>query len=485
MWRFFKIVLTGVSAAFVLLVAVLLINTVRYTPPAQASVVKQLPIAPLEMAAVKLSQAVAFQTVSSRVDSESFDDFLSWLPTAFPGVHRVMSRRLLNERTPLYVWTGSDSSLKSVLFGAHYDVVPVQQETLGQWTHQPFTGAITKDYVWGRGALDNKGSLVALLEAAERLVASGFAPKRTLYFSLGHDEELGGENGAGAVAALLEQEGVELAWVLDEGSFVLDGIIKGLERPVASINVAEKGFMSLKLVVSAAGGHSSMPPKETAVGTLAVAIDRLQKAPVPGGLTGVSEDFFDQLGRHFGFGRRVLFANRWLFSPLLETFLSSAATTNAVIRTTTAPTMLTGSPAHNVLPTQATATINFRLHPRDTVESVVAYVRRTVADERVEVRMPTSDLNEASSVSSHSADGYTAIAHGVHAVYGDVITVPGLTIAATDSRHYSQIAQDAYRFSPFVINDSDLSRFHGIDERLSLNNLQSGITFYMALMRGQ
>ena len=258
-----------------------------------------------EAAAGTLARAVQFRTVSDDLSRPDFPAFLAFLDETFPRVTAATEKVVLEANTPLYKWQGSDDSLPPVLLAAHYDVVPIPPGSLERWDYDPFAGEIADGYVWGRGTLDNKGALIALLTAAETLVGQGFAPKRTIYFSFGGDEEIGG-TGAKAVAAYLNGQGVKLAWALDEGSFVLDGIIPGLDQPVASINLSEKGYMTARLVATGAGGHSSMPPRVTAVGELAGALDRLQKAPVPGGLTDVSATFFDTLGRYFPFGQRIV-----------------------------------------------------------------------------------------------------------------------------------------------------------------------------------
>ncbi|MGH1359325.1 MAG: M20 family peptidase [Burkholderiaceae bacterium] len=479
--RIFQFCLAAVAA----LLLVLIVNTLRYSPTESVGSAPLPTRETVGSAAEKLAQSIRFQTVRAVDNPQPFERFIGWLEAAYPVVHQTLIRQNEGQLSLLYRWQGSDESLKPILLAAHYDVVPVRPETLDRWTHPPYKGVVADGFVWGRGTLDNKGAVIAICEAVERLVGAGFQPQRTVYLSFGHDEETGGERGAQATTELLKSQGVEPAWSLDEGSFVLDGIIAGLERPVASINVAEKGVLNLRLTVNSAGGHSSMPPRETAVGVLAAAIDRLQNAPVPGGLTGVTKTFFDSLARHFDFGRRMLFANQWLFGPLLSSVLSAEKTTNAVLRTTTAPTMLTGSTAPNVLPTQASAMVNFRLHPRDSIDQVIAFVRDTVADPRVELSQPTTYDSEASGESSHRAPGYRAIEASALASFGRVITVPGMTIAGTDSRYYTRIAQDAYRFNPFLIDRSDLARFHGIDERLSLENLARGITFYKTLLAGQ
>ena len=179
-----------------------------------------------------------------------------------------MERVLLGDYTILYRWPGSDATLPPILLTAHYDVVPVLPGTEDLWTHQPFAGDIADGIVWGRGTLDDKSAVVAQLEAATLLLKAGFKPARTVYFSFGHDEEVGGTRGAAEVAAYLAEQKVRLAWSLDEGSFVLDGLLPGVKPLMAAVNVAEKGSVTLQVVAKGAGGHSSLPPPQTAVGVL-------------------------------------------------------------------------------------------------------------------------------------------------------------------------------------------------------------------------
>ena len=468
----------------VLLAAVLLINTFRYTPPPIPEDVSADISVDVDSAAALLSRAVTYKTMSTQPDLGDFDGFVDFLVEAYPQVHNAMSREVLDHKTPLYTWQGSDPSARPILLAAHYDVVPIAFDSLNDWVHPPFSGAIDDGFVWGRGTLDNKGALIAILSVAEQMIEEGFQPKRTIYFSFGGDEEVGGE-GAASVAAHLSEQGVQLDWALDEGSFVLQDIIPGLDVPVASINLSEKGYVTLSLKAKGAGGHSSMPPRETAVGQLAKAVARVQDNPMPGGLDGVSESFFDALGRHFSFGQRVVFANRWLFEPLLERILSGSPSTDAMLRTTTAPTMLSGSPKENVLATEARAAINFRIHPRDTVDGVIEHVRGVVADPEIEIDVIGGLQSEASPVASVDTSGYRDIEAAIRGAFGPIASVPGLTIAATDARHYAKAADHAYRINPFRITGDDLNRFHGLNERLSLENLERGMVFYRLLLERQ
>lgn len=485
MGKFFKRLLAALAVVLAALIVIIAFNTIRYVPEEIEAVEPVNLDVDLARATDVLSQAIQYRTVSTDTSHPDFGRFLTFLETTYPAVHAATERVMIAGQTPLYKWAGSDTSRKPILFAAHYDVVPALQDSLDQWEQPPFSGAVADGFVWGRGTLDNKGALIAMMEAAEKLAAQGFRPTRTIYFSFGHDEEVGG-GGARAVAKYLKQQNVQLEWALDEGSFVLERrFIKGLDKPVASINLAEKGYLTLELVAKGQGGHSSLPPQVTAVGRLAKAISRLQDSPVPGGLSGLSEQFFDALGRHFDLGRRIVFANRWLFDPLLERMLSADPSTNAMLRTTTAPTMLSASTKENVLATQAVGTVNFRLHPRDTIEDIVEYVRKTIDDDEIEVRIGGAIQSAASPVSSADVDGFNQIKTTIQSVFGELAIVPGLTIAATDARYYALAADHTYRINPFKVTRDDIKRFHGISERLSLENLEKGIRFYALILSRQ
>tara|TARA_B100002003_G_scaffold81050_1_gene75714 strand:+ start:4641 stop:6104 length:1464 start_codon:yes stop_codon:yes gene_type:complete len=436
-----------------------------------------------EVIATHLSQAIQFRTISHEQKASSasteFTAFIDWLAKTYPLLHQQFSLQRLNDYTLLYKWQGKQSD-RAVLLSAHYDVVPVTGES--DWTYPPFDGMIAEDYIWGRGALDDKSAAIALMEAATLLLSSGFQPEQDIYIALTHDEEIGSQNGARAVAEQLRSNAVNVAWSLDEGSFVLDGMIPGITTPVASINVAEKGYLTLELVAHGQGGHSSMPPQETAVSILAAAIVKLKENPVPGGLEGLSKEMYLNLGKHMDFGKRILFANTWLFKPVIESVMGSLPSGNAMLRTTTAPTMLSGSVKANVLPTIATAKVNFRLHPRDSVASLTEWVRTVIDDDRIDIN--AIQPAEASAISSSTEQGFIQIAQQARRVHGDVIVVPGLTIAATDSRYYGQIT-NAYRFNPMVIDNQDLAGFHGINERISIDNMTKAVSFYIGLMRSQ
>jgi carboxypeptidase PM20D1 len=432
-----------------------------------------------------LSEAIRLQTVSHQTgtmsDPAPFADFIAWVERTYPEVGEKLEREVVNDYSLLFTWPGADPTRKPILLTGHYDVVPVIPGTEELWEQPPFSGAIADGFVWGRGALDDKGAVITMLEATTHLLGMGFVPQRTIYLALGHDEEIGGQLGAGGITKLLQERGVQLEWSLDEGSFVIAGMLPGVDHPIASINVAEKGYVTLELVASGTGGHSSIPPRQTAVGTLAAAIVAVEASPLPGGSNAAMDAMMDALVPHVPFAVRIVLANRWLFGGLLDYGLGRVPSMNAMIRTTTAATMLEGSIKENVLPIEAVGAVNFRLHPRDTPEFVEDHIRRVIDDERVEVRR-RGTASRASAVSSSESDGFRLIAEATARVYGKVIVVPGMTVGGTDSRHYGQIADDAYRFNPMVVTADDIAGFHGTNERISIENLVNATRTYAEIM---
>lgn len=483
-----KRIVLGLLAALLLLAVVLAVNTWR-----QGS--RQLVVRPLavlevdkQAAAQSLAAAVQARTVSGLADPAASDAAFAalhaLLAQRYPLVHQKLQRELVGGLTIVYSWAGSDASLRPIALMAHQDVVPIAPGTDAQWKHPPWGGAIADGYVWGRGTWDNKGNLIAQLEALERLLAAGVQPKRTVYFIYGHDEEVGGRQGAVRVAALLEQRGIKLEMVLDEGLVVTEGILPGIAAPAALVGVAEKGSVTLKLISEAPPGHSSMPPGpgRSAIGRLAQALAKLDAKPLPGGVVGAARSMFEAIAPEMSGFQRVALSNLWLFGPVVEPMLAKGASTNALMRTTTAMTILSAGNKENVLPGRAEAVVNFRLLPGDTAQSVAAFVRATIGDEQVKVE-PLGEPFEPSRVSSSAAPMYRHIEQAVREVYPGSVVAPGLMLAATDGRHFERVADNVYRFTPVRAKPEDLQRFHGTDERLSVDNLAEMIRFYHRLLQ--
>ncbi len=468
----------------VLLVATLLVNTVRFTS-VQVAVEPLAPLAVEEAAlAERLAGAVRIRTVfqdGQPPDAQSFRDLHVYLQQNFPQAHAALRKEIVSEHSVLYTWQGRNPALKPIVLLAHLDVVPADEEAAGGWTHPPFAGQIADGFIWGRGTLDDKASALGMLEAIERMVGENVQPQRTVLLAFGHDEEVGG-TGAQAMAALLRERGVVPEFVLDEGFFVTDGILPGVAAPVALVGVAEKGFVTLELRVDGEAGHSSVPPSNTAIGVLSAAVTKVEVNPLPGGIVGVVGQMFDAVGPHMPFAQRLVFANRWLFTPLIERQLAASPTSNALIRTTTAVTMIDGGVEENVLPSSARAVFNFRILPGDTSEGVIEHVRATIDDPRVQIARYGDTVSEPSAVSSTDAAGYRWIEQTIRQVFPDALVAPGQVVGATDARHYAALSTNVYRFLPQRLRSADVERIHGVNERIAVADYAYGVRFYHQLI---
>ncbi len=434
--------------------------------------------------AERLATALRLKTVSHQdpkdFDPQPFLDLHAHLARWFPRVHAQLAHEVVADYSLLFTWPGSDPALQPMLLTSHLDVVPVADDALADWTHPPFAGVIEGGFVWGRGSLDDKQGVMATLEAVEQLLADGFAPQRTVYLAFGHDEEIGGGGGAKRITELLASRGVRFWFSLDEGMAITSGIA-GLARPAALIGVAEKGFLTLDLTAKAAGGHSSVPPPSGAIGRIARAVVRLEENPLPPRMGAVAGLMFDALAPELPPLRRFALTQRWLFGPLIERMLAGEPATNAMMRTTTAVTIVGGGVKANVLPRTATVTVNFRLIPGDTAEAVTAMVREIVDDPEIEIAVRTAE--EASPISRSDSEAYQALAATLAETAPDAVVAPALVLGGTDSSHYGKISDDAYRFAPMRLGPSDLARVHGVDERLSVENYGEMIRFYAALVK--
>ncbi len=485
MFKRITLAVLGVVAA---VAAVALINTLRYVRRPAAGVTPADVAVDAEAAARRLAAAVRFETVShqdrGRIDRDAFIALHGYLEEAFPRVHASLSKEVVGELSLLYTWPGREPAAKPVLLMAHLDVVPVLAGTAGDWTHPPYAGVVSGGRVWGRGTLDNKSGVTAILEAVDLLLAEDFVPRQTVYLAFGHDEEIGGHQGAARIAELLASRGVELACVVDEGGFLTRGVLPGFDATIAVVGIAEKGYVSLELTAEAAGGHSSKPPRNTAVGVLARAIARLEADPFEARLDGATEAMFDHVGPTLPFARRMVFANLWLFRPLVRRILSGVPATDAMIRTTTAATMFSGSEKENVLPIRANAVVNFRILPGDTVDSVTERVIQVVDDPRVKVA-PLAKPSDPSPVSSLASPFYQRLERSIREVSpeDDLIVAPYLVIAQTDSRHFAPLSDAVYRFLGARVTAGELNGFHGTDESIAVTEYARAIKVFYRFLR--
>lgn len=479
-----KTILKVIGLLVLILLSILLLKTFLVKS-------RQIEVAPVQKIPLddraltgRFTEALRIRTIShddpAKLDAAEFSRFHDFLRERFPLVHTHLTLEKVNGYSLLFRWEGSDMSLAPLLMMAHMDVVPVGS---GAWKHPPFGGVVAESYIWGRGTLDDKSSLISLLEAIEYLLAHDFTPKQTVYLAFGHDEEAGGR-GAAAMAAQLEARGIKPDMVLDEGGAILNAMIPGVVVPTAMIGTSEKGYVTLELSLQESGGHSSAPPKHTAIGILGEAIRRLEANPMPAKLEGSAAHMLDYLGPELPFVSRFFVANRWFFQPLITFGFTTMPVTNATVRTTTAATMIQGGIKENVLPSLVTATINFRIRPGETMDDVVQHVRRTVKNDRIKITKRPHGINP-SPVSSVESPQFNVIQRTIRQIYPNVIVIPGIVIGATDARHFTKLSKNVFRFAPFTVTMDDFQGVHGTNERIRADVYPDMVRFYIQFLRNR
>lgn len=474
-----------IANVFVLIIVFAVYRTGTHFTDTQYRVVDSLPLATLDEQGVvsRFSTAIQFQTIShddrSKFDPEPFIALHNHMETSFPLVHSQAEKTVINDYSLIYHLPGSDSTLKPVLFMGHMDVVPVDENTIDQWQEDPFGGAVEEGVIWGRGTIDDKVSVFALMESMELFLKTGETPKRSIYFAFGHDEEIGGGEGAQSIAKHFESLGLRFEYVLDEGGLVTNGMLQGVNAPVAMVGVAEKGFLNLRLVVEDEGGHSSQPPNHTAVGVVSKAVVALENNQFPADMRFLQMTF-DAIGYYTEYMTRLPMSNLWLLSPVVENMLLSAPSTAASLRTTTAATMMEGSSKSNILPTQANAVVNFRLLPGTSINDVVAHAHNTIDDPRVKIEPFMG--SEASPISSIDTFGYRMISRNIRRLDSDILVAPYLVQGGTDSKYFYGLSDNVYRFMFIRLNPESFKRFHGVNEQIPVSDYLEAIQFYYAML---
>ncbi len=437
-----------------------------------------------EKAIRHFSEALTYKTISyqdrTAFDYPEFERFIDFLENTYPAVHQQLEVEKVNDYALIYKWSGSESGKKPIGLTSHYDVVPVLEGTEVNWEQDPFSGTVTDGEIWGRGTLDDKIGVIGILEAAEHLLEEGYTPKRDLYFMFGFDEEIGGDEGAAAIVDLLEKRGVTFDFVLDEGGAIVENMVPGVEQPVGVVGVSEKGSATAELTISGSGGHSSQPKNHTNIGRVASAIAKLENTQFKADLRGPGETLFEFAAPEMSFGMRYVFANKFIFEPIIESILLKQPATAALIRTTIAPTVFRAGEQYNALPEQATAVINLRVMPGESLEDVKKFIEETIDDDEISVSVTGS---EATSVSSSDSWHFKTIQQAARNVYTDAVMVPYLMFAGSDAKHYDSISDNTYRFLPVLITSEDLTRMHGTNEHVSIDNYLNAIAFYMEVMK--
>lgn len=470
---------------FLLLILIISINTIRFTS-------KQLNPASAKsnfiidtLAINHLSTSIRIRSISYDDDSLTnylfFDSLNTFLRTNYPLVFSKLNLQVINNHSLLFHWKGSAPNKKPVILYAHLDVVPADEGDSSQWEHPPFNGKTDSEFIYGRGAIDDKGSVIAILESAEKLISENFIPSRDIYIAFGHDEEAGGEQGAQKIAQELEKQGVKAEFLLDEGGLVAIDMVPFVKSPVALVFTSEKGYLTLELSVKSNGGHSSFPPIDPPIEILTAAIQKIHNHPFDKRMTESVSDFMDYVGPEMKLPFKALFANRWLFSSVIFNEYEKIPSANAMISTTAVTTIINGGTKENVIPSEVKAKINFRLLPGDSSVSVLRRVKELISDERISISI-SGVAEEASEVSSAKSEGFKLLNGVISKIYPDAIVAPSLLIAQTDSRHFKNVTENIFRFIPIRMDDKILDSMHGTNEKIGKHDFMESIAFYRLLM---
>lgn len=486
-----KRVFAVLGLGLLVLVGVLVVGALKVPAPPPASTIAGVGIRiDTAAAAERLAGAVRFPTVSyasgGAIDTAAFLGLHQHLISSFPLVHSALTRELVNGLSLIYTWTGGDPTLPPVVLMGHMDVVPVPESNLATWTHPPFSGAVVEGFIWGRGTLDDKITVLSTLEAVEGLLREGYRPPRTVYLTFGHDEEVSGRYGAHAIVDLLVSRGVKPALVLDEGGFMAKGVIPGIAGRTAIVGIAEKGYVSLRLRSRAAGGHSSTPPGRTAIGALSRAIAALEAHPFPLVLDGPTLGTLAAIAPYSPFTQKLALANLWLTRPIVKAMMGKSPLGAAMLHTTTAPTILAAGIKDNVLPPEAIGVVNFRIRPGETIASVTARVRDVIADSLITVEPLDSVGADPSPVSDVHSPAYALITATIRAMMPgvQVPVLPYLVMGGTDAKFWGPHTDRAFRFLAVPLNDGDMERVHGVNERVPVADYMTSINFFARLLRG-
>ena len=429
----------------------------------------------------RLSRMIQCKTISkmdeSAVDWEAFHEFKRILPELYPLVHQACDGEAIGPTGLLYKWKGRSSKAPIVLM-SHYDVVPANEEL---WSKPAFEGIVEEDVIWGRGTLDTKGTLCGILEAAEHLISQNFVPENDVYFSFSGDEETSGPS-TPAIVEVLHERGVRPNLVLDEGGAIIENIFPGVAKACAVVGTGEKGYLDILLEAKGEGGHSSAPPAHTLVGKLAKAVVKIENKAFKPHFTPPVDALFDTLGRHSSIGMRTVFANLWCFKPLITLYFKmKGGELNALIRTTTAVTKMEGSKAFNVMPPKASVGINLRLLYSDSVDSAVAYIKKVIQDDSIEVKIIES--RNASPNTPTDTRQWRQLEQTIKKNWGNVIVSPYLMLGATDSRHFCRICHHVFRFSAMPLTKEERGLIHGNDERIPVKTMIQTIEFYIRFLQ--
>ena len=464
-----------------LFLAVILIRAARFRPTAFDSTEVEGVLCDSELATRALSDMIACRTVSyndkSLENEEEFVRYKEVLKAHFPTVFSSCELIEPSSRSILIRWRGRKNDSPTVLM-AHYDVVSASES---EWSRPAFSGLVENGFIWGRGALDTKCSMCGILCAGETLIKDGFVPENDIYLSFAGDEEIAG-GGTPAIVSYLRENGISPSMVLDEGGAVVNNVFPGVSRPSALIGISEKGMLNLEYTVRSVGGHASAPKPNSPLSRLARALNKVEAKPFKFRITEPSKKLFNELARHSSFAYRIIFANLWCFAPILDLLTRrQGGELSALVRTTTAFTMAEGAGGANVIPAVARLVSNHRILPGESVDSAVKEIRNRIKDDTVELNILYG--MDPSPISPTEGDAWEVIVRTARDSFGDIIVSPYLMLACSDSRHFSEICDRVYRFSPMLLTSEERASIHGNDERIAVSSLEKIVEFYTRLIK--
>lgn len=470
-----------ILSVITIFLAVLLIRTAMFRPKSQPEPDSQEVTFHKDASIQALQQLIRCKTVSyndkSLEDEAEFEKLIGLLPSLYPRVFDICSFHQLPDRALLFRWPGKSDHASAVMM-AHYDVVPVEES---KWEKPPFEAIIEDGVMWGRGTLDTKVTFNGVLSAANHLIGKGFVPENDIYFAFSGGEEVNGRGAVNIVNYFIKHQ-IQPALVIDEGGAVVENVFPGVKRPCGLIGIAEKGMMNVCYTAQSDGGHASAPPSKTPITSLADACRKVSKHPFKMHITKPAGEMFDTLARHSTFLYKLIFANLWCFQPVLDLICrANGGEMNALVRTTTAFTMMEGSNARNVIPVEARMVCNMRLNPSDTVASAIAYLRRTVKDKSV--KLSVLESFEPSPISETNCESWNKVAAAVSETWPGCIVSPYLMVQCSDSRHYRDLSRHVYRFSAMDLTAEERKTIHGNNERVRLEGAMRAVEFYIRLMQ--
>ena len=485
-----KLIKTGLGVAALAGVGVSMVRaaTTYKTKPVENANIGAEEKVDVERFIKNLSDAIKIPTIANRdeslVDWAPFDEFHAFLESAYPLMHEKLEKQIISTRSLLYHWKSEHPEKEPIALLSHQDVVPVTPGTEDDWKYPAYSGEVAEGFLWGRGAIDMKNHLIGVCEAVETLLEEGYEPERDVYICFGHNEEVMAEGeicGADCMMRWFKERGIRLDSVLDEGGAILEAKVdKVIDGHLAGVGIAEKGHVDFEISVNAKGGHSSQPPKHSALGELSRIVCKLENNQFKAELTPQLYSLFNEIGKNTTYPVRCVMSNLPVLKPLVTKICSEIPPVASMMRTTTAVTMANGSPAPNVLPQKATVNVNFRIMPGQTIDDVEKHIRK-IAGPKAEIRMVSG--KNPSKISPTDSRAFNAIREICKEMDPKAIVAPYLVMGGTDARNYEDVCDNIYRYSPFLMDTALLLTCHGTNERIPLTSLKDGVVFFKKYIR--